>query len=726
MTVQRYVGNIVTAYLSATQPAGAPAPLAVWQLDGTASSLLDRTANGHDLTADVGTPSYATVEGLVGVNFDSNKRLVAPNLEAFRIAKDNVGGGDASLTIEAIVRLDSGLGVVSCDSVGESPASNFLYRMGSHSSGTWASFCEYGNGSNVSMSFPGFNNVTGKLAYVAFTVNSTGANRQFFQSILPTSLTDSVVLEKATKTSTAAQKGTSGNAQRMRIGGDGNGNYIRGVVCSVRITAGVYTDDQIQASLDSILEQVEVVESDTANAAAVEELFNFPELGVLRGSSASSVEDTPEDQASFLGLQPTYTDVTLDSSFVAHLSQKEVLGAFFYNTSGEDWSDPVTSGMTGYARDGNRYTAGVLDGGPTQAPWAAEAFSTIRGARDDFPEKALIVWTAGSVTIFDLDSYPTDLGMWMRFTVTSTTLLRTSIQDIKMLNGVMTVATVASNGALIIVDFKGDTSANTGHWIAGNAHYLWNGTLAQRNNGSSLWTASGVSPSLRINSEYNYSLASYKDPSQNKAWYAVAGEDDTHVVEVLDGVPQVSYYPARGPIWPVNVGDIRKAHFDDRGWLWVSEQNKLTRHVFAYQGGAMISEERFNIAQTGVNDAHRFVELPEDIIGIASARNNIYCATASGIYQVSRGSLARHLAYTIEGGGGGGKDNAPPAGEILVGDSRTINDLVSISFVNSSYLAVSSPRGTTLIRLFDDYVVKSFEYPDLAEFGAHFNVLSWN
>jgi hypothetical protein len=77
-------------------PTGAPAAQAVYQFDGTAESLDDRTGNGFNLTKIAGGAlSYLSVEGITGLDFNDDIELQAPDSAALR----HVG----ALTIELII-----------------------------------------------------------------------------------------------------------------------------------------------------------------------------------------------------------------------------------------------------------------------------------------------------------------------------------------------------------------------------------------------------------------------------------------------------------------------------------------------------------------------------------------------------------------------------------------------------------------------------------------------
>jgi hypothetical protein len=438
-----------------------------------------------------------------------------------------------------------------------------------------------------------------------------------------------------------------------------------------------------------------------------------------------------DTERALLGTAATYRDNTVDADFNAHFTEKGVRGAFFYDTTNEDWANPVTSLLTGYARDGTRYTAGVQDVGTDTvngvpnvvgAPWALEAFSTTRGNRDDFPEQALIVWTDNAITIFDVTNFPADLTMWMRFTVNTVALMRVYTTDVKMINGVLCHAHQQSNGGLTLVDFKGDTTNNTAHLIRGDGHWRWNSDITTRNSGSSLYTTSGVSPSLRIDSEYNYNLTVRKEASLY--FVGISGEDNTHVVEVDDSqgtVPNRSF-PTGETDRVGNIGDARKVTFDEFGWLWQSEQKILVRNATQWRGGGVVLETLDRVYhKQGQSRFYPSIQLPYNITQLAAARDYVYCGTEVGVYRVKRGTLKVELAYTIVGGGGGGRINNPPDGELLLGDTPQILWLHTYSLDGSSYLAVTTYQGAVTIRLYDDQVTQGLIYPALYEHRAYFN-----
>ncbi|MHC4620425.1 MAG: hypothetical protein ACYTEQ_21975, partial [Planctomycetota bacterium] len=449
--------------------------------------------------------------------------------------------------------------------------------------------------------------------------------------------------------------------------------------------------------------------------------------GLVDENVGHAITASPEDEVvkALLGTQATYHLTTIDGDLNAHFSELLLRGAFYYNTAGEDWANPVASSLTGYARDGNRYTAGVQDGGPVQAPWASEAFSVTRGNRDDFPERVLIVWTEDTITIFDVTNFPANLAMWMRFIANSAFHIigntNQTITDVKMINGVLCVSTAFSSPARFhMIDFKGDTTANTAHIIGPDNHWRWNNTIVGRNSGN-FWTTASVSPSLRIDSEELYSLAVYRKGTDS--YYAVAGEDNARIIKVPDSVgtvPQKSF-PTLVVNAPVNLGDIRHVCVDEFGWLWQSDQTRLVRNATQWTEGGVIVEDRENKSARGVSDFWPKVELPRAITQLVAARGYIYCATDVGIYRVKRGTLEVELAYTIVGGGGGGRLNNPPDGEIILGDRPEILWLAAYSVDLSSYLSVATYQGVVTIRLYDDFITQGLVYPALFEHRAYFN-----
>ena len=77
----------------------------------------------------------------------------------------------------------------------------------------------------------------------------------------------------------------------------------------------------------------------------------------------------------------------------------------------DSFYNPVGLGHTGFAFDGNSYTAGVL--GTTKASWFLESQSITRGVLTEFPTQILVLVDRASVTILDATSQA--LNLWMIF-----------------------------------------------------------------------------------------------------------------------------------------------------------------------------------------------------------------------------------------------------------------------------------------------------------------------
>lgn len=424
--------------------------------------------------------------------------------------------------------------------------------------------------------------------------------------------------------------------------------------------------------------------------------------------------------------QVQFRQDTLDPEAHPHFDGLNPYAMYYYRTAGEPWANPTAHNFTGYARDGSHYTNGVQDVGPVLAPWAQEFTSGNRSARDDFPNEALLVATHNELVIFDLDNWPTTLGVWMRFELGPSTYYmigdnRMDIGAVSMKNGTLVACHYPVSGAtagVVIVNFKVDGTNDAAHLIRAGDHNFWTTGYDIRDRNTGRYTTSGVSPSLRINSEYCYSVDIFDDGS-GKAWVAVAGEDwGPQVIGIENEKPAWVGY-ANGPQDELGVQNnpdgynTRQVLFDESGWLWYSIENRLYRGVFDYRGGVMIASQR---------GLHRGVTIQDDlIVSIAQGRNYVYLGTDRGVWRVHKGSLKANLAYTVVGGGGGGLLDNPPDGEVLAGVNPRVNKLHCISTDKSSILQVATVTetgklgGVTTIRLTDDFVITAQTYDDLPE-----------
>jgi hypothetical protein len=89
-----------------------------------------------------------------------------------------------------------------------------------------------------------------------------------------------------------------------------------------------------------------------------------------------------------------------------------VLRVRYYDLTAARFAVPDAS-YTGFGYDGVWYAAGVPDLGhsPQLAPWSTEVASSVRGTRNRFPDRILVVGTELELAILDADT----LELWMRF-----------------------------------------------------------------------------------------------------------------------------------------------------------------------------------------------------------------------------------------------------------------------------------------------------------------------
>lgn len=81
----------------------------------------------------------------------------------------------------------------------------------------------------------------------------------------------------------------------------------------------------------------------------------------------------------------------------------------------DSFYNPITQGHTGFAWDGQLYSAGVLQPGPVYASWYSEGVSAYRGELQTFPQTGLVLLSRVSLSI--LDGSTADLTLWMQFLV---------------------------------------------------------------------------------------------------------------------------------------------------------------------------------------------------------------------------------------------------------------------------------------------------------------------
>lgn len=443
-----------------------------------------------------------------------------------------------------------------------------------------------------------------------------------------------------------------------------------------------------------------------------------------------------------------YGMLTTDTGGRPHLLGSMARLAEVYDTSGELWTTPTDPSFTGYGKDGHEYIAGVQQPAGPHAPWALEGSGADRSAVANFPDKVFVVVSQRNtsalapnainteVVIFDLDNFPTSLDVWMRFkfnTANNAFFMvgneNRQVQSISMRNGVLVLGTIqgSSVGWLHLIDFKA-RGQDCVHLIGSTTHYKAGVgiTIATRNSLTG-YTATGVSPSLRINPEYVYSTDVLAEGA--KTWVAVGGEDPPHQVFLLENeIPQLVLSgsgPAEGE---ANIGNARQAHFDDQGWLWYSVDKYLHRSALSWREGVIPYPETDWISGSSVRNR---VELPHTIFRITSTRNELFCTTSVGVYKVDRGTMDAYLIYTLPGGGGRGALDAPGSGEKIPGENERVWMAQPFSLNLSDYAlictdALRAEGGSVLVRSFDDWVLASLTFPTLIEPGAWFSLFVKN
>jgi len=468
--------------------------------------------------------------------------------------------------------------------------------------------------------------------------------------------------------------------------------------------------------------------------------YNYPRetSGALFSSTYNNVR---KDSAAFedvgTALISNVTDInrtTNDIHGYAHfLSSYRPIAAYIYDTTNEPWTKPTENNFSGYSIEGYKYTSGVQDAGPVEAPWRTEGASDYRGPDSEFPSKSLIIVANKELIIFDLDSYDgtaANLTMWMRFMFDDDSNFKAlgrgeaSVRSVKMVNGVLVVGTetVIANGGVITIDFKA-TGQNVFSLVRSDGHWqaISGKTIANRNDTGGVYTQTGVSPSLRIGPEYVKTVdAIFDETDITQMWVVLVGEDiSPGVVMYVDNIGQTSNSVVGDDVGEHNVmtDGYRNLHFDQSGWLWFSRENKIWRNVFDYKYGRLTQ----NSSSKSID---KMIVFPYNVRGFFSGRDYIFVVTEGGVYMLNRGTMDYWLAYSLTDLGGGGNDNTPPDGEILIGQSLSFRDVMVLSTSVTDYLFIASwlyesyGGNVNIVRMLDDNLVNSYTYPNLDEDGC--------
>jgi len=465
------------------------------------------------------------------------------------------------------------------------------------------------------------------------------------------------------------------------------------------------------------------------------------------------------------GQTPTFHQGNSDSEGHVYFIGTRIIHQTYYDATKDVWHAP-TPNFNGYGRDGYLYVNGVQQ--VTQAAWSTEGAGVDRSARRDFPLRSMICTTQKEIVIFDLDSWPTSIKVWMRFRlgadVSNYYMIGRSDNTIRkavIKNGLMAVALLNTSwevGGVVLIDFKtvGQYAANLvrsdNHWrlISGK-------TIANRNS-TGLWeTFSSVVRLSSNNVQWVdiFQLWSYWNDLSN---YIVTGGEDgieiiyytsrtsTAQVDMVGGGP--GRYEGTLAAGSDNTLYTPCVTYDEDGWLWWSSGPRVYRsamdHLWAgnfIQGQSASLNYDARITSPYAELIHVFQNLPNPSVGIGDqvvchvlcpVGRYIFAGTNVGVFRIDRVTLEWTFCYSVVGYLGGGRLNAPPAGEIIAGDQTFVGRLHGFRTTESDYLVVSTVQGmtsqmpyhqasgkgaVTIIRLFDDYAIHHVN-PVLYEDGA--------
>jgi hypothetical protein len=526
------------------------------------------------------------------------------------------------------------------------------------------------------------------------------------------------------------------------------------------VVAGNHSDNQVgfTAAFDYMsLWQDDQSGTQVVQAGSVED---SGKAGKSQGDEASllpgvagSAEGTEDAGTVRLGLLTAYRPTTSDSEghpfFIDALGTPRLRSSFVYDATGDPWSSPGSYQLDGYGRDGYFYIGGVKQA--AVAPWALEPAGEDRSSRPDFPLRSLVVTSQSELSVFDLDSWPAALKLWMRFRLGNASnfyllgRIADSLRTARMLNGVLMAGSVdngTDKGGLFCIDFKRpDTSfaflVRSDGWSDGKP-----GRNISNRNQTGNWDSRGTGFSL--DSTYVHGIQAIADASdKERTWISAGSDNKIQLVETLANQPQFVHSPVGSLVGPRGdlVSGRKCAVFDTAGWLWIGWGPYVFRQVSDFRGGVLVMGD----SPASPRERYPYAVLPHPAGNVvakamASVGDSLYVATNVGVYRVNRFTLDTYLCYTVPGGGGGGRFNHPPAGETLGGTSPAIDwiQAFGVDFGrNVGYLAVASSQATfpdggplhgggavTVVRVYDDAVVDRRSYTGdssgLAEDGAWF------
>lgn len=408
----------------------------------------------------------------------------------------------------------------------------------------------------------------------------------------------------------------------------------------------------------------------------------------------------------------------------------------YFNLTDEPWNNPTTNNFTGYARDGKKYTNGVMDSGPVWAPWASEAAGADRSARDDFPVRGLIISNTSEVVILDLDSYPL-IKMWMRFRLGSSdnwTMLGSQTRypiDIQFFNGNLATCSAGSDGYMAVVDFKA-TSAPIAYLIGqSNPCFVWTTgrTIVDRN--TWYFTTTGGSATLTTGGATTWRQIALQNDG-TYLWIACATSRGCFVIRTWDRMTVTTGDLSSGTLGGICFDRQQSGHAKRwcSGILFMAMGTYIIRNELEYKNGLAIHTKTDWYRQRGGrgNRSCNYVNLGVSINHLVPGPPYIYAATAKGVFRIHQGTLVAERRYTVG-------DDYLGTYKTLTGESPSISSLRVHSNEFGNYLGVGTPftgspkglgfaggsgggGGFTLVRDFDHVVLKSLRHPTLPVDGT--------
>uniref|UniRef100_A0A6H1Z924 Putative lectin/glucanase superfamily protein n=1 Tax=viral metagenome TaxID=1070528 RepID=A0A6H1Z924_9ZZZZ len=226
-------------YIDTTLPTGVTAAIeALYQLDETASYLLDRGPAGRDLSLGGNEPRVSALEGLAGRVFydDATGHWLQTAVDAALAA------AAGALTVEMILTTwptgDTDAQLAICgDPASETEANNFLFcsrvnPFGAVSAALLSLLIEYGPGTNVETDTNVYH-PDGGIYHYAVTRAADGVTSKIYM--------DGILLD----TVVAAHAPSGGTSARIFVGGYNAASTFDGIMFSARLTFTEFTAAQV-------------------------------------------------------------------------------------------------------------------------------------------------------------------------------------------------------------------------------------------------------------------------------------------------------------------------------------------------------------------------------------------------------------------------------------------------------------------------------------------------